>query len=55
MDKQNLIIFKFKSLYEIFKELEDNLNFEVFEVSDQKMLNEKLKNLQNYLIVSQKK
>ena len=26
MNKQNLIIYKFKSLYEIFKELEINLN-----------------------------
>jgi hypothetical protein len=55
MDKQNLIIFKFKSLYEIFKELEENLNFEIFEVSDEKILNEKLKNFQNYLIVSKKR
>ena len=49
MDIQYLIIFKFKPLYEIFKELESNLNFKTFEVSDEKNLNEKLKNLQNYL------
>ena len=55
MDKQNLIIFKFKYLYEIFKELEENLNFEVFEVYDEKILNEKFKSFQNYLIVSRKK
>ena len=55
MDNQNLIIFKFEILYEILKELETNLNFKIFMVSDEKNLNEKLKNLQNYLIVTKKK
>ena len=55
MDKQNLIIFKFSSLYEIIKELEENLNFQIFEASNEKILNEKLNNSQNNLIITQKK
>ena len=55
MDKQNLIIFKFNSLYEVIKELEENLNFKIFEASNEKILNNKLNNFQNYLIITQKK
>ena len=55
MDKQNLIIFKFNSLYEVIKELEENLNFNVFEASNEKVLNNKLNNFKNYLIITQKK
>ena len=55
MDKQNLIIFKFSSLYEIIKELEENLNFQIFEASNEKILNEKLNNSHNNLIITQKK
>jgi hypothetical protein len=55
MNKQNLIIFKFNSLYEIIQELEENLNFKIFESSNEKDLNNKLKSLQNFLIVTQKK
>ena len=52
MDKQNLIIYKFKFLYEIIKELEPNLNFKVYEASNQKILNNRLKDLNNCLVVS---
>ena len=55
MDKQHLIIFKFKSLYKITSELEENLNFKIFEASSEKSLNEKLNSAQNCLIVTQKK
>jgi hypothetical protein len=55
MDKQNLIIFNFKSLYEIIKEQEENLNFKIFELSNEKTLNEKINISQNYLIISKKK
>ena len=55
MDKQNLIIFKFNFLYEVIKELEENLNFKVFKASNEKVLNNKFNNLQNYLIITQKK
>ena len=55
MDKQNLIIFKFKILYEIVKELEENLNFKIFNASNEKILNHELNSLENYLVVTQKK
>jgi len=54
MDKQNLVIFKQDSLYEIFSELEENLNFGIFKVSSEKNLDDKLDNLSNYLIITQK-
>jgi DNA-binding response OmpR family regulator len=55
MDKQNLIIFKQDKLYEIIKELEKNLNFNIFNVSAENDLENKLANLSNYLIITQKK
>jgi hypothetical protein len=55
MDKQDLIIFKFHTLYEIIKELEENLNFRIFEVSNEKTLNATINSSQNYLIITQKK
>ena len=54
MDKQNLIIFKFKFLYEIIKELEENLNFRIIEANNEKVLNEKSHIFQNNIIVTQK-
>ena len=55
MDKQNLIIFKQDTLYKIIKELEENLNFNIFNISAENDLEEKLANLNNYLIITQKK
>ena len=55
MNNQNLIIFNFKSLYLILKELEEHLNFKIVESPNVKNLNDKIKNSKNYLIISQKK
>jgi len=55
MDKQNLIIFKHNSFYDIMKELEENLNFEIFEATNEKTLNKLKDNLKNYLIITSKK
>jgi hypothetical protein len=55
MDKQNLIIFEIVSLYEIIKELEENLNFNIFRAINKKNLDDQLRNLKNYLIVTEKK
>ena len=52
---QNLIIYKFTSLYETLEELELDLNFKVNFVNNENSLNEKVKNLDNYLIISSKK
>ena len=50
MNNQNLIIFNFKSLYVILKELEEHLNFKILESLNIKNLNDKVKNSKNYLI-----
>ena len=44
MNIQNLIIYNFKSLYVILKELEGNLNFEIIESLNIKNLDDKIKN-----------
>ena len=54
MDKQNLIIFKFKILYEIIKEQEENLSFNIIEVNNEKALNEKLNTFQNNITITPK-
>jgi len=55
MNNQNLIIFNFKSLYIILKELEKHLNLEIFESTNIKNLNDKIKNSKNYLVITQNK
>ena len=52
---QNLIIYKFNSLYHILKELALDLNLNIISVNSENSLNEKFKNLDNYLIISNKK
>ena len=55
VSKQNLIIYKFNSLYHILAELDLNLNFKVTFVENENSLNNMIINLTNYLIVSNKK
>lgn len=55
MDKQNLIIFKFKSLFKILNELVDNSNFNISEVSSKELLDKKLNESPNCLVISQSK
>jgi hypothetical protein len=52
---QNLIIYKFTSLYHILEELGSDLNFKIISVDSKISLNENLKNLKNYIIISNKK
>ena len=52
---QNLIIYKFLSLYHIFNELCLNLNFKISFVDSEKSLNDNVKNYNNYLIISKRK
>ena len=52
---QNLIIYKYFSLYHILAELDSNFNFSISFVDDESSLNKKVKNLNNYLIISDKK
>jgi len=52
---QNLIIYKFTTLYLILEELGLDINFKTSFVDSKKSLNNKVKNLSNYLIISNKK
>ena len=52
---QNLIIYKFTSLFQILEELDLDLNFNIIFEDSEKSLNDKVKNLNNYLIISDKK
>ena len=54
MHKQILIIFKFKSLFKIIKEFENELNFDVIEVSNEIDLIDKVQESNNSLIITQK-
>ena len=55
VSNQNLIIYKFTALYHILKELGLDLNFKITSADSENSLNKKVKNLNNYLIVSNKK
>jgi len=49
------IIFKFNSLYHILEELSPVLNFKIIVADSENSLTDKIKNLNNYLIISNKK
>ena len=55
MNNQIIIVYRFNSLYQILKEIEKNINFIVIEVSTEKSLIDKIKSLNNFLIVTKKK
>ena len=52
---QNLIIYKYISLYHILEELSLDLNFNISFTNSKISLSEKIKNLKNYIIISNKK
>ena len=54
MNSQNLIIYKFNSLYDILEELNLHLNFEIIKIDSESLLNNKIKSLKKYLIISNK-
>ena len=54
MNNQNLIVYRFNLLYQILKELEEDLHFRIIEISDEKSLTNEIKNLNNYLIITKK-
>jgi len=45
MNNQKLIIYKLNKLYQIFEEINSELNFEIIEISNEKLLYEKIKTL----------
>jgi len=52
---QNLIIYRSSVLHSILEELSLNLNYNIYDIEDENSLNDKIKNLNNYLIISSKK
>jgi len=52
---QNLIIYKFNELYQILEELGLDLNFKITCVNNENYLSHSIKNLTNYLVISNKK
>ena len=54
MIAQNLIIYKFVKLYHILQELGLDLNFNVLFADNENNLNDKIKNFNNYLIITNK-
>jgi len=55
MNHQNIIVYRFNLLYQILKELEDDIHFKIIEISDEKALMNEIKNLNKYLIITKKK
>ena len=55
MISQNIIIYKFSGLYQILQELGEDLNLNIAFEDREDFLNEKVKNFNNYLIISNKK
>ena len=55
MSVQNLILYKFNSLFQILEELGLDLNFNIIFADNEKSLNNKIHNLNNYLVISNKK
>ena len=51
---QNLVIYKFSSLYDIFNEISLGFNFKIYYIDDENNLNDKLKVLKNCLVLSDK-
>ena len=54
MNNQILFIYESKSLFDIFSEIENNLNFEVLNLTKKDISNINFKNYRDYLIISLK-
>ena len=54
MNNQNIIVYRFNYLYQILKELEEDINFRIIEISNEKSLINEIKDLNNYLIITRK-
>ena len=55
MSDKNLIIYKFLSLYHILDELSSNLNYKIVKVENENILNNQVKDLNNYIIITKNK
>ena len=54
MNFQNLIIYNFDVLYHILKEFDEDLNFKILHISNEKTLNTEIEKLDDYLIITKK-
>ena len=52
MNNQTLIVYQFTTLHQILKELENNLNFDIIEINSRELLQNKIKDFKNYLIIT---
>ena len=55
MSNQNLIIYKFNLLYHILEEVSVEINFNIIRLDSENVLIEQIKNVENYIIISNKK
>ena len=55
MNIQNLIVYQFNTLYEILKELNQNLNFKIVEAKNESSLKEQINISKKYIIITKKK
>ena len=55
MNIQNLIIYKLNSLYHVLKEIDQELHFNIIDVQNENFLQNEIKNLKNYLIITKRK
>ena len=54
MSSQTLIVYQFSILHQILKELDHDLNFDIFEAENSQSLKTKIKELKNYIIITKK-
>ena len=55
MNNSNLIIYKQPILYKILVELDQDLNFKILEIDNEKSLEDKIQKLENYIIITKNK
>ena len=55
MGNQNIIVFQFNSFFKILKELENDVNFKIIEVSNIENLKLKILEFEDYLIITKEK
>ena len=55
MIDSNLVIYKQPKLFKILAELEQDLNFKILEVNNEKLLEQQIQKLDNYIIITKKK
>ena len=55
MKIQNLIIYRLNSLYDVLNEVDQELHFNIVDVQNENLLQNEIKNLKNYLIITKRK